>query len=335
LALQTLSGRFTTFQNPDAVAGSSENLLTTAPVRKSGWHHDLKPENILYFKNRDVPNGEFHIADFGFGKVHMYQSVSVDTRIAHGTTTYEPPDVFTEGATSRPYDIWSLGCVFLELMIWAFYGSQFVMKFTNERRQSRFPDDKTHIELDDGFWLMDDDGALNLRQPVDDWIDKLYDELLQQKLKYFVDVLDLIYRHRQGGQKTMRELMPADRPTALNVWNTLDRIYKQAIVDMRDLTDDSLAAEVETGVMRSSRLSSNAPDHRSPEPTESSTDPHLSALYPGGGVPVLQPVASASTSTQQSTRSTVQPRLPPWRSGAVIGDWHEEDGGIRVWHPSE
>lgn len=94
------------------------NLVAPQPqMRKSGWHHDLKPENILLYKSLGHERGTFQVSDFGSGKIHTYRSGSVNTRSPIGTLTYEPPEAKLEGATSRPYDVWSLGCVFLELLI--------------------------------------------------------------------------------------------------------------------------------------------------------------------------------------------------------------------------
>lgn len=90
---------------------------------KSGWHHDLKPENILFFYESNPPRGSFRIADWGSGKVNTYRSGSIGTETPTGTLTYEPPEIMLEGKTSRPYDVWSLGCVFLELLVWALSGS--------------------------------------------------------------------------------------------------------------------------------------------------------------------------------------------------------------------
>ena len=208
----------------DVPEGSTRHLTPTANLRTSGWHHDLKPENILYFRNLNPPGGEFQIADFGSGKVHTYRSGSVTTRSPNGTLTYEPPEAVKERATSRPYDIWSLGGVFLELLIWAAFDYTSVKSFTSDREQTRCPDSQIDIVVDDGFWQMDKDGNTTLRQSVQNWIEKLRNELRRKGSQYFEKVLDLVI--------CMLDTDRRNRISALELWNSLDVIYKQAKVDM-------------------------------------------------------------------------------------------------------
>ena len=285
--------------NTDAVPEGSTNLLApTANLRKSGWHHDLKPENILYFRDLSPLGGAFQIADFGSGKVHTYRSGSVNTRSPNGTLTYEPPEAVKEGATSRPYDMWSMGCVFLELLIWAAFNYKSVKSFTSDRDQRRSPGSQTDIVADDGFWQRDGDGNITLRQSVQNWIEKLRNELRRQGNQYFEKVLDLVIRMLDTERRT--------RIPALDLWDTLDRIHKQATVDMKKFKHDSLPAEVDLDFGKSSlalpRLSTNAPDRRTPEPisptvtNRSNTHPLRSGLYSGGDFLTASPMAISSAS---------------------------------------
>ncbi|KAI8635651.1 hypothetical protein F5Y19DRAFT_461232 [Xylariaceae sp. FL1651] len=97
-----------------------------------GRHGDLKPENILWFKD-DGMGGCLKIADLGLSKFH---EVGVDTDIRNknnvqtntpsGTSRYEPPEMdkdrMTKDARTRRYDIWSMGCIMTELLVWFLYG---------------------------------------------------------------------------------------------------------------------------------------------------------------------------------------------------------------------
>jgi serine/threonine protein kinase len=99
-------------------------------------HGDLKPENILRFGPRDeIDIGTLKIADMGLAKHHLQ-----NTRLRHkvtstkyGTTRYEPPEVEHSlnkmPALSRLYDIWSMGCITLELLIWLLRGNDALVKF--------------------------------------------------------------------------------------------------------------------------------------------------------------------------------------------------------------
>ncbi len=100
-------------------------------------HNDLKPENILWFKDND-DKGTLQIADLGLAAFHEKEA---DTKQRHGkptetpsgTSRYEPPEMDqnrdNDGPRSRQYDIWSMGCIMLELLVWLIYGCDAVKSF--------------------------------------------------------------------------------------------------------------------------------------------------------------------------------------------------------------
>ena len=318
----------------DRTAGPSRNLSApTTDTRKSGWHHDLKPENILYFKGLSSLGGEFRIADFGSGKVNTYRSGSVNTKSPNGTLTYEPPEAANEGPTSRPYDMWSMGCVFFELLIWAVFDYESVKTFASDRVERRFPGSQTNIVKDDAFWQMDEDRNITLRQSVSDWITKLQDELRRQKLEPFKQVLDLVIRMLGTESRT--------RIPASDLWNTLDRIYEQATVDMKRLKNDSLPAEVDTDSERSSlplpRLSTNPPDRRTPEPispaVSNRSDPHRHRPTYSGDFLTASPAATSSTRAHRRNSSTSEFTLSPRPRGLSDSSTHGQDGSSQARTP--
>lgn len=101
--------------------------------RGSYRHGDLKPENILRFEN-GTPVGLLKISDLGLAKHHIDETgLRGPTATRYGTALYEPPEVFleAEAARSRRYDIWSMGCIILELIVWLLYGYEELTKFNN------------------------------------------------------------------------------------------------------------------------------------------------------------------------------------------------------------
>ncbi|KAK1965417.1 kinase domain-containing protein [Colletotrichum sublineola] len=102
-------------------------------------HGDLKPENILCFGIHDsgqgkIPKGvKLVIADAGHAKVHekVTELRPDKTNTPTGTNTYKPPEVVyqSKDARSRRYDIWSLGCLYLEFLIWILYDNEGLRKF--------------------------------------------------------------------------------------------------------------------------------------------------------------------------------------------------------------
>lgn len=101
-------------------------------------HGDLKPENILRF----IPNGKdgecektlgvLKLADMGLAKRHV---VATDDRgcltsTRYGTIQYEAPETVTAlQGRSRLYDVWSIGCIMLEYIIWILWGNRELKRF--------------------------------------------------------------------------------------------------------------------------------------------------------------------------------------------------------------
>lgn len=96
-------------------------------------HGNLKPENILRFEN-GTSVGILKISDLGLADFHIGETgFREPTAIRYGTPSYEPPEVILDAdlARSQQYDIWSIGCIFLELLVWVLYGYEELEKFNH------------------------------------------------------------------------------------------------------------------------------------------------------------------------------------------------------------
>ncbi|KAH8648671.1 kinase-like domain-containing protein [Xylariales sp. PMI_506] len=96
-------------------------------------HADIKPANILCFTPDGGEEGPYtlKLSDFGLTKMVPGEQLSADT-IAHAKT-YEAPEVKIEDCVGLSYDIWGLGCLFLEFITWFIFGEAGVKKFENDR----------------------------------------------------------------------------------------------------------------------------------------------------------------------------------------------------------
>ncbi|OAL49196.1 hypothetical protein IQ07DRAFT_73166 [Pyrenochaeta sp. DS3sAY3a] len=102
------------------------------------FHHDLKPSNILLF---DIHPGTWKICDFGMARLKYYteSSTAQSPNNRFGSYDYQPPE-YTENGTERhgrPFDVWSLGCIILELAtVWKFgWADEGILEFRNRRRE--------------------------------------------------------------------------------------------------------------------------------------------------------------------------------------------------------
>ncbi|KAI3324603.1 kinase-like protein [Xylariaceae sp. AK1471] len=112
-------------------------------------HGDLKPENILHFKTsgesttQNSRYGTLVIADVGVSRVH-HQATELrhdPTNTKATTPCYEAPEVeFQKTAPrGRRYDMWSVGCMYMEFIIWLLYGYKAIDNFRELRRPNDDP----------------------------------------------------------------------------------------------------------------------------------------------------------------------------------------------------
>ncbi|KAM0418916.1 hypothetical protein ACHAPT_012181 [Fusarium lateritium] len=108
-------------------------------------HGDLKPENILCFGQSNnqntlsAPAIRLVITDVGLAKQHQDPTqLRQFTNTLVSTKRYAAPelDLDPNGPRSRRFDIWSMGCIFLEVAIWALYGPHVLEGFTNSLKET-------------------------------------------------------------------------------------------------------------------------------------------------------------------------------------------------------
>nr|RBQ88790.1 hypothetical protein FVER53263_20889 [Fusarium verticillioides] len=99
-----------------------------------GVHGDIKPENILCFGSNDGDRPiRLALADFGSSYFCAPDTRDIPKGLKH-TPAYRAPeiDTTTVGIT-QAYDIWSLGCVFAEVIAWFYEGRNGIAKLIDAR----------------------------------------------------------------------------------------------------------------------------------------------------------------------------------------------------------
>jgi serine/threonine protein kinase len=81
---------------------------------KETRHRDIKPHNILYHRTPHRED-EFLWADFGLAKNFSQSGNSATQNSFEGTNEYAAPETLSNAKHGRSADIFSLGCVFLEI----------------------------------------------------------------------------------------------------------------------------------------------------------------------------------------------------------------------------
>jgi serine/threonine protein kinase len=175
-----------------------------------GRHGDMKPENMLWFSNDPKhvdARGNLRIADFGLGRFHGLDSRSkVPPQTITGTPTYEPPELNLRIPVSRAYDIWGLGCLFLEFVTWLLMGGKAVEKFSKERLEASYH--SMPNMTDDSFYSIiggenGDPIFAVVRKGVLKWVARLHQHRHCTDLIH--DILNLVMKDMLVAEKEQRK----------------------------------------------------------------------------------------------------------------------------------
>jgi len=123
-----------------------------------GRHGDINPSNILWYDDSDDDDrdddedderslrGTLKITDFGQAEIHSLES-KTNRREVPNTLTYRPPECDVRPSVIRQYyDIWCLGCVYLEFATWLIGGRELVRRFKKSRKMTDYFDRFTTID---------------------------------------------------------------------------------------------------------------------------------------------------------------------------------------------
>ncbi|KAJ4175239.1 hypothetical protein NW754_005659 [Fusarium falciforme] len=170
-----------------------------------GYHHDLKPRNIL------VKDSSFFLADFGLARLKATGEDS-GTENKHGTATYGAPETQRQGSRimfSRALDVWSWGCIILEILTFILLSSRGVHDFRSHRST------ESGTGIDYYFHNM-----VEMKPEVEQWAGILRDKALSHDYRRKDLLIDVL-----GIAKAMLASDPASRPRASETLRKLQAIF--------------------------------------------------------------------------------------------------------------
>ncbi|PMD20206.1 hypothetical protein NA56DRAFT_705018 [Hyaloscypha hepaticicola] len=196
-------------RTPELALWSLQQMLGVAGALKALHsvnyrHGDLKPEHILHFKG----SGEGILVIAGVGRM---STVSNMNRTAT-TPSYEPPEVFLHPDTprSRKYDIWTLGCLFLDFTIWLLHGFQATNDFDYGKGAPNF-----------NFYKLTPDGIAETHPAVYNAIDALQQDSRCEGGTALEALVNLI-------AENLLQVAVDRRHTAADVYDKLQMIVQDA-----------------------------------------------------------------------------------------------------------
>ena len=208
------------------LAGALAILHNFSPD-KFGRHGDLKPENILLFKGADDYQvnspGILQISDVGLAKFHAARTNdrNVATDTTSDTQMYEPPEteISPHLPRSRKYDIWSIGCIYLEFVIWILRGFNELERFKNWRRNRFLLDERFKFYT---ITAMQNEKATEaeIHPEIRSWVHELYRDPRCRGNTALKDLLTLI-------DKKLLQIRIEDRINATELYQELSKIGKK------------------------------------------------------------------------------------------------------------
>ena len=149
----TDSGKSITLPSTPSEVGSSE-ARAKSPISHEtspkplnikiyrGFHGDVKPENLVLFSSQRDSNdlGTLKLIDFGTAELKSPTDHPTLAEFMPNTPSYRAPECEVRDCpVSSSYDIWSLGCVYLNFIAWLVGGWTLLDDFARKRK-SRYSD---------------------------------------------------------------------------------------------------------------------------------------------------------------------------------------------------
>ena len=208
------------------------------PTRR-GYHSDLKPQNILVFdaeettiKRHDEDMGERRktrqkggrlvITDFGQAHIGIKRGnkgkETTFTQQRPGTNIYLPPECDTGDIMNTRYDVWPMGCILTEVLVYVTKGPVGV-KALEERRRTTTTD----------FYRQKTGGIWSVHPEVIKYLDEIASDLHSNDLNIFKRVRQVIDK--------MLEIEPGQRSTCGEACTELKEIFDMAIPLASDQDD--------------------------------------------------------------------------------------------------
>jgi ankyrin repeat protein len=215
-------------------------------------HHDLKPENILWL------DGSLKICDLGRSHLlALAEGSETEGRSGLGTFTYQPPEYYNDDGSrssrkhGRAFDVWSLGCIIIEMAIlivhgWGGHKGDEFAKARETRRsrrrdfsEVRDPDDSFHNNMDVvGQWVSDlKQGESPMLVQTLSIAEKMLAENPDERLYSWeaeLDLYEMLYPDKHSIARMEKAGVRVQPPRMRNIGHAQNPLHRAALSGNRD-----------------------------------------------------------------------------------------------------
>lgn len=198
------------------------------------YHFDIKPENLLLFDTGNPEGLELRISDFGsshFCRL-LRGNKSVPMKPSLGSIRYQGPEIVAENPKiSRPYDVWAVGCVILEFLLWFAHPKLPVGEDCRDTfARLRVDENVEHGDETDRFWVKTGEPDIlrscELNRAVRDKFDEL--SALHPDKLLFKDVIEVV--------KKILVIEPRRRLDAAQLHDQIERVRERTVEQLNEPT---------------------------------------------------------------------------------------------------
>ncbi|KUI72850.1 Cyclin-dependent kinase E-1 [Cytospora mali] len=164
--ISSTSAQIATEPSPRTLAGDDDG-------RYYGRHGDIKPQNILWFEkdSNSFGLGDLKLSDLGLTTFQQAPTMEVSSKGVRVVPTYSAPEREISGTLSQAFDIWSLGCIFLEFVTWILVGAEGLDEFGDQRHKDGGSRD-SRFNVDNFFLVIKEEEQIRaqVKPSVSNWI---------------------------------------------------------------------------------------------------------------------------------------------------------------------
>ncbi|KAF2490694.1 kinase-like protein [Lophium mytilinum] len=184
----------------EALAWCHQDIQEVGAGERKVIHSDLKPKNILVF-DESLSRHAWKITDFGISEIIHRAPDDTGTMRGQAPGVYQGPEVHPGGKINCSADMWSFGCILLEILAFARAGPGGIKELSDQRQLGEAGYEYRFCQISRGRAQL----KPTLSKLLDDWNEEEVEWVNQWK-QVALDLLKTRPEKRKTAQRTVNVL---------------------------------------------------------------------------------------------------------------------------------